>query len=73
MSSSVTHFNQFVKLHLITHNVFGLNNPKSIFKRKGIFNNTLNPQIGIVMIQEHKLKSRLLKNLGKRLMLGCAS
>ena len=33
----------------------------------------LNPQIDIVMIQEHKLRGRLLENLGKRLMPRCAS
>lgn len=35
--------------------------------------NSLTPKADVVLIQEHKLRGRILENLGNRLMAGCAS
>ena len=61
-----------MKWNIITHNIWGLNDPENIAKERG-FLNSLTPKVDIVMIQEYKLRGKILENLGSRLMSGCAS
>ena len=61
-----------MKWTLITHNIRGLNDPENIRKER-CFINSVTPKVDIVMIQEHKLRGSSLKNIGTRLMPGCAS
>ena len=61
-----------MKWNIITHNIHGLNDPESITKER-CFIKSLTPKVDIVMIQEHKLRGKILENLGSRIMLGCAS
>ena len=61
-----------MKWNIITHNIQGLNDLKSITKKR-CFINDLTPKADIVMIQEHKLRGKTLENLGSRLMPGCKS
>ena len=64
--------NLVMKLNIITHNIRGLNNPENITKERG-FLTTLSSRVNIVMIQEHNLRGRALKNLENRLMPGYTS
>lgn len=61
-----------MKLHILTHNIRGRNNPESILKERRLIN-SLVPKMGVIMVQEHKLRGRLPENLGSRLMIGCSS
>ena len=61
-----------MKWNIITHNIRGLNDPESIAKERS-FLTSLIPKVDIVMLQEHKLRGNALKNLGARLLPGCAS
>ena len=61
-----------MKWNIITHNIRGLNDPESISKERCFLTN-LTPKVDVVMIQEHKLRGKSMKNLGNKLMPGCAS
>jgi hypothetical protein len=52
-----------MKLKIITHNIHNVNDLENITKeRYYIF--SLNPRIDIILLQDHKLRGRLLENLG---------
>lgn len=57
-----------MKWNTISLNIWGLNDPESILKEHD-FLNSLTPRADIIMIQEHKLRGRALKNLGLDLCL----
>ena len=61
-----------MKWNLITHNIRDLNDPENIRKERE-FINSVTPKVDIVLIQEHKLRGRLMENIGTRLMPGCDS
>ena len=61
-----------MKWNMITHNIRGLSDPESIAKESS-FIQLLTPRVDVVMIQEHKLRGKVLENLGSRLMTGCTS
>lgn len=69
--SRVAHLTR-MKLNIITHNIHGLNDPETICKARR-FINSLISEIDIAMLQGHKLKGRFLANLGRRIMIRCAS
>lgn len=62
----------FMRWNIITHNIRGLNNSESITNER-CFIDLLTPKADIVMIQEHKLRGKNMKNLGSRITPGCAS
>lgn len=61
-----------MKWNLIAHNIRGLNDPESI-RNKMWFINFITPKVDIILLQEHKLRGRSIKNIETRLMPGCAS
>lgn len=61
-----------MKLNIISHNFRGLNDPESVTKGKKFINSII-PKIDIVMIQDNKVRGRLLDSLSTNLMSGCAS
>lgn len=61
-----------MKMQILSHNIRGLNDPKNIYMERR-FINSLVPKVDIIMIQEHKLRGKMLDNLGPRLMGGCTS
>lgn len=58
---------------MITYNIWGLDDLEIILQGMFFFINSLVPKVDVIMIHEHKLRGRLLENLGSRLMIGCAS
>lgn len=56
-----------MKLHILTHNVIGLNDPSSV-TRHNLFLRLVTPRVDVLLIQEHKLRGGKLSNLGQRLM-----
>ena len=61
-----------MKWNIITHNIRGLNDPESITKERCFLTN-FTPKVDVVLIQEHKLRGKSMKNLGNRLLPGCGS
>lgn len=61
-----------MKLNILIHNVWGLNDPDSILRERR-FLNSLTPKVDIVLIQKHKLRGKMLNDLGTKLMIGGTS
>lgn len=62
----------YMKSVVLTHNVRGFNDPESVSKER-YFLNSVTPKVDVVLIQEHKLRSKTLDNLRNRLMIGTTS
>lgn len=61
-----------MKLNILTHNVKGLNDHDKDMRERG-FLISLIPKVDEVVIQEHTLRSRMLHNLGIKLMIKVSS
>ena len=61
-----------MKWNIITHNLSGLNDPKSI-TRERCFLTSLTPRVDVIIIQEHKLREKAIEDIGRRLMHGYES
>lgn len=66
--SATRHY--FMKLHILTHNVRGFNDPSSITK-PNLFLQSITPRVDILFIKEHKLRGTKLENLGQKLLPWC--
>lgn len=65
--SSANKCNLSMKLHILTHNLRGLNDPLSVLKHN-IFLWSITPRVDVLVFQEHKLKGAKLEKLDQRLM-----
>lgn len=56
-----------MKLHILTHNLKGLNDPLGILKHNK-FLQPITPIVDVILFQEHKLRGVNLEHLVKNLM-----
>lgn len=59
-----------MKLHILMHNLRGLNEPSSGIKHN-LFLRSVTPRVDVLLFQEHKLRGAKLEHIGQRLMSWC--